>query len=143
MRVILILVLSVFMGNAAAINKCELNGKVYYQSATCPKHAKVKYLVDGEYIDEERLLKLKQEKKDNMPTKQSTNSVEKSRQVSNPDESVEDQFQYEDEQQIKLVKNAPHVNVPRAFDYVNPKLSNMQRQLDEHNRELQKLQNAR
>ena len=142
MRIILILMPSLFVGNAAAINKCELNGKVYYHSVTCPKHAKAKYLVDGKYIDEERLLRLRQEKKDGMPAKQSTDSVEKSRQVSSPGESADDQFQYEDEQQIKPVKNAPHVNVPRAFDYVNPKLSNMQRQLDEHNRELQKLQNA-
>ena len=142
MRVILILMFSTFMGNAAAINKCELNGKVYYQSATCPKHAKAKYLVDGEYIDEQRLLKLRQEKKDSMLVEQSTDSVERPRQMTSPGESADDQFQQEDEQQIKPVKNAPHVNVPRAFDYVNPKLSNMQRQLDEHNRELQQLQSA-
>ncbi|WP_221896462.1 hypothetical protein [Bathymodiolus japonicus methanotrophic gill symbiont] len=95
-----------------------------------------------EYIDKQCLLKLRQEKEGSMPAKRSTDSVEKSSQVSSPGAAIEEQFQFEDEQQMKPVHNAPHVNVPRAFDYVNPKLSNMQRQLDEHNRELQKLQNA-
>ena len=56
-------------------------------------------------------------------------------------ESTDSEIQ-EDEQDKPPVKNGPHVNVPRAFDYVNPKLSDMQRQIDQHNKELQKLQNA-
>jgi hypothetical protein len=45
-------------------------------------------------------------------------------------------------QEQQPVKDAPHVNVPSAFDYVNPKLSDMQRKLDAHNKELQNQQNA-
>ena len=139
MRVILIFMLSVFMGSAAAITKCELNGKVYYQSAGCPEHAKAKYLVDDKYIDEKQLLKYRQEKEEKSEKPQAVDK-EKPEQVTDSVESTDAQAQ--EEQDKQPVKNAPHVNVPRAFDYVNPKLSNMQRQLDAHNKELQKLQNA-
>ena len=146
MRVIILLILSLFMGAATAITKCEINGKISYQAAGCPEHAKAKYLIDDEYIDEERLRKLKQKKKYNIPANLPDATEEKLKQVPSSIESTDDQIPEEeveeDEQEKEPVKNAPHVNVPRAFDYVNPKLSDMQQQIDEHKKELQKLENS-
>ncbi|MBT3812244.1 MAG: hypothetical protein HON51_11855 [Gammaproteobacteria bacterium] len=142
MRVILILMLSVFMGSVAAITRCELNGKVYYQTAACPKHSKVQYLVNDKYIDEDKLRKYRQEKEDTMPEEQLSVSEEKPKQVTDSSALSDAGAQVDDELDKQAVKNAPHVNVPSTFDYVNPKLSDMQRKLDEHNKELHKLQNA-
>ena len=144
MRVILIFVLSVFMDSTAAITKCELNGKVYYQKAACPEHAASKYLINGKYIDEEQLLKYRQEKKEQTPEDTAAVGEEKPKQTPNSIESTDAQLEAADGQDQKPVQNKKpaQINVPSAFEYVNPKLADMQRQLDEHNNELQKLQKA-
>ncbi|OQK18221.1 hypothetical protein AU255_10420 [Methyloprofundus sedimenti] len=142
MRVILIFLLSVFMNSAAAITRCELNGKVYYQTATCPEHAKAEYLINGKYIDEEQLLKHRQEKKVTMPEDLPAVTEEKPEQAQNSIEPTDAKKEEADEQDKKPVHNPAQVNVPSTFEYVNPKLSDMQKQLDEHNKELQKLQNV-
>ncbi len=144
MRVILIFVLSVFMDSTAAITKCELNGKVYYQKAACPEHAASKYLINGKYIDEEQLLKYRQEKKEQTPEDIAAVGEEKPKQTPNSIESTDAQLEAADGQDQKPVQNKKpaQINVPSAFEYVNPKLADMQRQLDEQNKELQKLQNA-
>lgn len=147
MRVILILVLSVFMGSAAAITRCELNGKVYYQTAWCPKQSKAQYLVNDKNIDEDKLRKYRRINVEEISQETPVVGEEETKQVTNSKASADAETQESAEQEDNMqeqqpVKDAPHVNVPRAFDYVNPKLSDMQRKLDAHNKELQNQQNA-
>jgi hypothetical protein len=147
MRVILILVLSVFMGSAAAITRCELNGKVYYQTARCPKQSKAQYLVNDKNIDEDKLRKYRRINVEEISQETPVVGEEETKQVTNSKASADAETQESAEQENNMqeqqpVKDAPHVNVPRAFDYVNPKLSDMQRKLDAHNKELQNQQNA-
>lgn len=119
----------------------RVNGKVYYQTAICPEHAKAEYLINGKYIDEEQLLKYRQEKKEIMPEDLPAVTEEKPDQAQNSIELTDAKIKEADEQAKKPVHNPAQVNVPSAFEYVNPKLSDMQKHLEEHNKELQKLQN--
>ncbi|HIG65165.1 MAG: hypothetical protein HOE45_09580 [Gammaproteobacteria bacterium] len=98
--------------------------------------------MNDKYIDEDKLRKYRQEKEDTMPEEQLSVSEEKPKQVTDSSALSDAGAQVDDELDKQAVKNAPHVNVPSTFDYVNPKLSDMQRKLDEHNKELHKLQNA-
>ena len=144
MRVILILVLSVFMNSTVAITKCEINGKISYQTAACPENATSKFLMKDKYVSQQQLREYEQER-----VKNSGNSLNKAApanasSVVNQEPSDNDTQQteplqlQEDELDKKDDKHdAPHVNVPRAFDYVNPKLENMDRKLQEHNKRLQ------
>jgi hypothetical protein len=45
-----------FVQPAAAITKCELNGKVIYKTGNCPKDAVTKFLVKGNYVSDQHLL---------------------------------------------------------------------------------------
>ncbi|RLA25342.1 MAG: hypothetical protein DRQ62_02830 [Gammaproteobacteria bacterium] len=161
MRIVVLVLIFGFLQPAMAINKCELNGKVSYQAAACPEQAKSKSLVKDKYISEEQLQEYKREhnnkseqafKKVNSPKKPPVVSDQvlkidtqqtQSQQIQALNDTGEAQVQDVDDQSNKTNKRtAPHVNVPSAFDYVNPKLSDMDRKLEEHNKKLQQLQNA-
>ncbi|GAW85331.1 hypothetical protein bplSymb_SCF00508P013 [Bathymodiolus platifrons methanotrophic gill symbiont] len=127
-----------------AINKCEINGKISYQSAACPTYAKSKSLVKDKYISEQQLQKYKREHRE-----KSEQGFRKLYPPKNPavvSEKIPDNVQQTEplqEQNKQTDKHEPpHVNVPRPFDYVNTKLEKMDRELDEHNKKLQQLQNT-
>lgn len=67
----------------------------------------------------------------------------KPQRVDGANEATESVDREMDEQSHKSeTKVVPHVNVPDAFGYVNPRLEKMNRKLEEHNKKLQQLQNA-
>ena len=161
MRIVVIFLLFGFLQPAMAINKCELNGQVSYQTAACPEHAKSKSLVKDKYISEQQMQEYKRQhiktseqafKKAYPPKKPpvvseeaSENDIQQtqSQQRQKLNDTTHFQLQEMDEQDVETEKHkAPQVNVPSAFDYVNPKLSDMDRKLEEHNKKLQQLQNA-
>ena len=154
MRIVVILLLFGLIQPVFAITKCELNGKVIYKSGHCPEHASTKYLVKDKYVDESQLQKHKQEsiaesKKDfkrmNTPRKKPDESQEwfeseelqtKSKKVQMSNEATHFQLQKVDKPNSKIHK----INAPKVYDGVNDKLSEMERKLERHNKELQQLQ---
>lgn len=142
MRIVIFFLFTVLMLPALAINKCEINGQISYRQGPCPAKAKTQYLINGKYISEEKLREYR-----HMPKTQ-TGLVNKQQAVSRqPLDSatgspVQNQ-QADYEESTTGQHKSPQVNVPGVFDYVNPKLSEMDRKLEEHKKKLQQLQNAK
>jgi len=140
------------MQPALAITKCELKGKVLYKRGTCPKNSSTKYLVKDKFVAEEQLQQHQQKRiaqseqayKDiNTPRKSSDEDAELLESESQP--SVPDKVQMSNETthfQLKKVENdkGDKINVPGIYNGVNVKLSEMERQLEQRNKELQQLQ---
>ncbi len=146
MHVFVFLILSVLMNPVLAITKCELKGKVIYKEGGCPEHAVTKYWVNGKYITEQQLKEYQQQgkikseqafKQINTPDKK-VSTVELKATALEAEESTHTQAEILDAQDIE--SSPIHVNVPRAFEYVNPKLEAMDRKLDEHNKKLQQIE---
>ena len=154
MHTLMVLLLLGFIQPAFAITKCELNGKVTYKSGGCPEHASAKYLVKDKYVEERQLQKHKQKRiveseKDfkhmNTPRKRPDESEEwyesedqqiKLKKVQMSNESTHFQLQKVDKPNSKIHK----INAPKVYDGVNDRLSEMERKLEQHNKELQQLQ---
>jgi len=159
MRIIVVFVFLFFsfMQPAIALTKCILEGKVSYKVGPCPKNASSKYWVNNKFVEESKLHKNRQ--------KNSTLSEESFKRMNTPivrrEDESEEEFDIEEQEQARKPKkmqvsnetahfqlkkvdnekdNAPKVNVPQSHEYVNDKLSEMQKKLDQHNKELQQLQ---
>lgn len=146
------------MQPAMALTKCVLEGKISYKQGACPKNATSEYWVKNRFVEESQLQKKRQDhitrseegfkqmnaqqkrqneydsEFDSEEQEQEKIREPKKMQVSN--ESAHFQLQKVD----KSKSNIPKVNVPQSHDYVNDRLSEMQRKLDQHNKELQQLQ---
>ena len=144
------------MQPAIALTKCVLEGKVSYKAGACPKNASSKYWVKNKFVAESELQKKRQE--------HITRSEESFKQLNAPrkiSDEREARFESEEQEQARKPKkmkvsnetahfqlqkidksksNAPKINVPQSHEYVNDRLSEMQRKLDQHNKELQQLQ---
>lgn len=161
MRIGLFFLISGFIQPAMAITKCEINGVVSYKQGPCPVNASSKYLINDKYVSEKQLRKKKQERqrksdedfikispsRQSKPVISNSSKIEdqqaKPQQLSGANEAIESSDRETVEQNHKAdTKAVPHVNVPGAFDYVNPKLEKMNRKLEEHDKKLQQLQNA-
>lgn len=161
MRIGLFLLASGFMQPVMAITKCEINGVISYKQGPCPVNASSKYLINEKYVSEKQLRQKKRERQ--RISDEDFLKVNSSRQpkpvINNPSEIKAQQAKPQRvdssgvateavdreavEQDHKAdTKAAPHINVPGAFDYVNPKLEKMNSKLEEHNKKLQQLQNA-
>ena len=154
MRIIVVLLLVGLIKPAFAITKCELDGKVTYKRGGCPEHASSKYLVKDKYVDENQLQKHKQErvvesekdfKQMNTPRRRPDESEEwfeseeqqtKPKKIQISNEATHFQRQKVDKPNSKIHK----INAPKVYDGVNEKLSEMERKLEQHNKELQQLQ---
>ena len=154
MRILLVLLLLGVIQPVFAITKCELNGKVIYKRGDCPEHASAKYLVKDKYVDERQLQSHRQERKAeseqdfklmNTPIKrpdeyeewsESEDLQTKPEKVKMSDEATHFQLQKVDKPNSKIRK----INTPKSYDGVNDKLSEMERKLEQHNKELQQLQ---
>ena len=159
MRIIVVFVFLFFsfMQPAIALTKCILDGKVSYKVGPCPKDASSKYWVNNKFVEERKLKKNRQ--------KNSALSEESFKRMNTPivrrEDESEEEFDVEEQEQARKPKkmqvsnetahfqlkkvdnekdNAPEVNVPQSHEYVNDKLSEMQKKLDQHNKELQQLQ---
>lgn len=151
MRLIIIFLLSGFIQSVMAINKCEINGKVSYQQSPCPVNASSKSLVKDKYISEKQMHLYAQEaKRKSDESFKKINSAKTSRSIAPDSTEIETKSvspkQIENlysetesvdaEQQATDKNNPPKVNVPGAFEYVNPKLSDMDRKLNQHNKNI-------
>ncbi|NOQ14200.1 MAG: hypothetical protein GQ583_06950 [Methyloprofundus sp.] len=160
MRIIVVLVFLFFgfMRPAIALTKCVLNGKVSYKVGACPKNASSKYWVKNKFVAESELQKKQQEN-----ISRSEKSFKRMNEKKKSQDEYDAEFDSEEQEQEKkrepkkmeassevahfqLKKidksktDIPKVNVPQSHEYVNDKLSDMQKKLDQHNKELQQLQ---
>jgi len=151
MRIVVVFLLLGVVQPVLAITKCTLNGKVTYKRGACPKNATSKYLVKDEFVEESQLQEKQQEritqseidfKRMNVPSKKPDISDEwlesegmpvKPKKMRMSNESAHFQLQKVDKQNDAVDK----IKVP---DGVNDKLSEMQRKLEQRNKELQQLQ---
>lgn len=146
-----------FMQPAIALTKCTLEGKVSYKVGPCPKNASSKYWVNNKFVEKNKLQKKRQ--------KNSTLSEESFKRINTPvvrrEDESEEEFDLEEQEKVRKPKkmqvsneaahfqlkkvdqeesDTPKVNVPQSHEYVNDRLSEMQKKLDQHNKELQQLQ---
>ena len=152
MRIVGILLLFWFVLPAMAITKCELNGKVIYKKGICPENASSKYLVKDKFVAKSQLLKYKQEriehsekdfKRMNAPRKLFNGNKEWFESENQPAKTRKVQISNDVNQSLKVDKLASKpdkINVPKMYDGVNDKLSEMEQKLELHNKELQQLQ---
>ena len=153
MRIIGGLLLFGFVSSAMAITKCELNDKVTYKNGSCPENASSKFLIKDEFVEEKQLLKHKQKrveqsekdfKRMNAPRVHSNENKEwfqSENQQVNPKKVPVSKDTHQAEKIDKVESKQDKINAPKMYDGVNGKLSEMEQKLEQHNKELQQLQN--
>lgn len=155
MRIAVFVFLLGLMQPVLAISKCEYKGKVLYKRGTCPENSSTKYLVKDKFVTEDHLQQHQQERV--------TQSEKAFKDMNTPRKRLDDEELLESEspslvpEKVRMSNEATHfqlqkvendndkeregeINVPDMYEGVNVKLSEMQRKLEQRNKELRQLQ---
>ncbi len=153
MRIIVLVFLLGLMQPVLAITKCEHKGKVLYKRGTCPENSSTKILVKNKFVSEDYLQQHQQ--------KRVTQSEKAFIDMNTPRKRLDDDVFLESEspspipEKVKMSNETTHfqlqkvdndkekegkINVPGMYDGVNVKLSEMERELEQRNKELKQLQ---
>jgi len=148
MRIFVTVFLLIAISPVEAITKCELNEKITYKKGSCPKNATTKILIKDKYIDESQLQKqraLRDQLADKAYKKEMTRWKRRAMDDVVAKEGVEpsystDRSKFVQLQSIEEFKKTVKVYSPSIPNDLSEKLQEMERQVEQRNQALKKLQ---
>jgi len=148
MRIFVTVSLLIAISPVEAITKCELNEKITYKKGSCPKNATTKILIKDKYIDESQLQKqraLRDQLADKAYKKEMTRWKRRAMDDVVAKEGVEpsystDRSKFVQLQSIEELKKTVKVYSPSIPNDLSEKLQEMERQVEQRNQALKKLQ---